>query len=48
MIIGVDTLPGAADRPGRPQPDEPVRVHRQPVRVPRAGLAADGGRADGR
>ena len=36
--------PGAADRPGRPQPHQPVRVHRQPVRVPRAGLAADGRR----
>ena len=30
---------GAADRPGRPQPHQPVRLHRQPVRVPRAGLA---------
>ena len=28
----------AADRPGRPQPHQPVRLHRQPVRVPRAGL----------
>ena len=27
---------GAADRPGRPQPHQPVRLHRQPVRVPRA------------
>ena len=41
MIIGVDTLPRAADRPGRPQPHQPVRLHRQPVRVPRAGLGAD-------
>ena len=32
---------GAADRPGRPQPDQPVRLHRQPVRVPRARLDAD-------
>ena len=47
MIIGVDTLPGAADRPRRPQPHQPVRVHRQPVRVPRPGLDADGRRADG-
>ena len=39
--------PGAADRPGRPQPHQPVRVHRQPVRVPRPGLDADGRRADG-
>ena len=36
MNIGVDTLPVAADRPGRPQPHQPVRLHRQPVRVPRA------------
>ena len=35
----------SADRPGRPQPDQPVRVHRQPVRVPRARLGADGRRA---
>ena len=35
---------GAADRPGRPQPHQPVRLHRQPVRVPRAGLDADGRR----
>ena len=41
MIIGVDTLPVAADRSGRPQPHQPVRVHRQPVRVPRAGLGPD-------
>ena len=32
---------GAADRPRRPQPHQPVRVHRQPVRVPRPGLGAD-------
>ena len=38
---------GAADRPGRPQPDQPVRLHRQPVRVPRARLDAVGRRADG-
>ena len=37
---------GAADRPGRPQPHQPVRVHRQPVRVPCAGLGSDGGGAD--
>ena len=30
---------GAADRSGRPQPHEPVRVHREPVRVPRARIA---------
>ena len=46
MIIGVDTLPHAADRSGRPQPHQPVRVHRQPVRVPGARLRADGRRAD--
>ena len=40
LLIGVDTLPGAADRPGRPQPHQPVRLHRQPVRVPRPRLAA--------
>ena len=45
LQIGVDTLPGAADRPGRPQPHQPVRVHGQPLRVPRAGLAAVGRRA---
>ena len=39
--------PRPADRPRRPQPDEPVRVHRQPVRVPRARLGAVRGRADG-
>ena len=39
---------GAADRPGRPQPHQPVRLHRQPVRVPRAGLDADGRRPDDR
>ena len=38
---------GAAHRPGRPQPHQPVRVHRQPLRVPRAGLAAVGRRPDG-
>ena len=37
---------GPADRPGRPQPDQPVRLHRQPVRVPRPRLDAVGGRAD--
>ncbi len=37
----------AADRPRRPQPHQPVRVHRQPVRVPGAGLTADRGCADG-
>ena len=35
-IIGVDTLPVLPTDPGRPQPHEPVRVHRQPLRVPRA------------
>ena len=30
--------------PGRPQPHQPVRLHRQPLRVPRAGLHPDGGR----
>ena len=34
-MIGVDTLPDAADRPRRPQPHQPVRLHRQPLRVPR-------------
>ena len=48
MIIGVDTLPRAADRSGRPQPHQPVRVHRQPVRVPGAGLRADRRGADDR
>ena len=38
---------GPADRPGRPQPYQPVRLHRQPVRVPCPGLAAVGGRPDG-
>ena len=40
----------AADegRSGRPQPDQPVRVHRQPVRVPRSGLRSVDLRADGR
>ena len=38
---------GPADRPGRPQPDQPVRLHRQPVRVPRARLAAVDRRPDG-
>ena len=38
---------GPADRSGRSKPDEPLRVHREPVRVPRPGLAADGGRPDG-
>ena len=28
----------AAEGRGRPQPHQPVRLHRQPVRVPRAGL----------
>ena len=37
---------GAADRSGRPQPHQPVRVHRQPLRVPRAGLGSDHQRAD--
>ena len=36
----------AAHRPGRPQPHQPVRVHRQPLRVPRAGLDADRRRPD--
>ena len=31
----------AADRPRRPQPHQPVRVHRQPVRIPGARLTAD-------
>ncbi len=31
---------GAPDRPRRPQPHEPVRLHRQPLRVPRAGRVA--------
>ena len=35
-----------ADRPGRPQPHQPVRVHRQQVRVPRAGLGSDRRGAD--
>ena len=26
-----------ADRPGRPKPHQPVRLHRQPLRVPRPG-----------
>ena len=30
--------PAAAGRPGRPQPHQPVRLHRQPLRVPRARL----------
>ena len=37
---------GAADRSGRPQPHQPVRVHRQPVRVPRAGRVAVDRRTD--
>jgi len=37
---------GAADGPGRSQPDQPVRLHRQPVRVPGARLAAVGSRSD--
>ena len=37
----------AADRSRRPQPHEPVRVHRQPLRVPRAGLVAVDRRPDG-
>ena len=44
LTIGVDTLPEPHQGPGRPQPHQPVRLHRQPVRVPRAGLAADGRR----
>ena len=48
LMIGVDTLPDAAERPGRPQPHQPVRLHRQPVRVPRAGLDAVDRRPDGR
>ena len=36
LIIGVDTLPVLPDRPGRPQPHQPVRLHRQPLRVPGA------------
>ena len=37
---------GAADRPRRSQPHQSVRLHRQPVRVPRAGLGSDGRGAD--
>ena len=47
LIIGVDTLPVLPDRPGRPQPHQPVRLHRQPLRVPGAGLAAVDRRPDG-
>ena len=36
--IGVDALPHAAEGRGRPQPHQPVRLHRQPVRVPRGRL----------
>ena len=34
--------------PGRPQPDQPVRLHRQPVRVPRSGFGTVDLRSDGR
>ncbi len=36
----------AAHRPGRPQPHQPVCVHRQPVRVPCTGLGSDRRGAD--
>ncbi len=45
--IGVDTLPDPPDRPGRPQPHQPVRLHRQPLRVPGPGLAAVDRRSHG-
>ncbi len=38
MQIGVDDPADAAPRRGRPQPDQPVRLHRQQVRVPRRRL----------
>ena len=38
---------GPPDRSGRPQPHQPVRLHRQPLRVPRPGLAAVDRRPDG-
>ena len=36
--IGVDTLPHAAEGRRRPQPHQPLRLHRQPLRVPRRRL----------
>ncbi len=47
LEIGVDTLPVLPDRPRRPQPHQPVRLHRQPLRVPGPRLAAVHRRADG-
>ena len=38
LTIGVDTLPTAAPSRRRPQPHQPVRLHRQPLRVPRRRL----------
>ena len=47
LMIGVDTLPVLPDRPRRPQPHQPVRLHRQPLRVPGPRLAAVDRRPDG-
>ena len=38
MRIGVSVLPTLPRDAGRPQPDQPVRLHRQQVRVPGRGL----------
>ena len=38
LEIGVDTLPKLPKDRRRPQPHEPVRLHRQPLRVPRGRL----------
>ncbi len=48
LMIGADTSPRPHQGPGRPQPHQPVRVHRQPLRVPGAGLPPDRRRPDGR
>src|SRR3546814_8698230 len=47
MMIGADTLPVLPTDPGRSQPYEPICLHRQPFRVPRARIAANSQRPDG-
>ena len=45
LEVGVDTMPKLPKDPGRPQPDEPLRLHGEPLRVPRGGVEPVGRRS---